>query len=91
MNVIEKERPEGIIVQFGGQTPLKLSTELHKLLTANPIPASSGNGNVKIWGTQPDRCANVKRGPPPGWQQLQEEEAGGPTCMHVWMAVGSWA
>jgi carbamoyl-phosphate synthase large subunit len=23
MNVVEKERPDGIIVQFGGQTPLK--------------------------------------------------------------------
>ena len=26
LNVIEMERPEGIIVQFGGQTPLKLAT-----------------------------------------------------------------
>jgi carbamoyl-phosphate synthase large subunit len=54
LNVIEKERPEGIIVQFGGQTPLKLATALQKALEDNPIPAASGNGNVQIWGTQPD-------------------------------------
>lgn len=54
LNVIEKERPEGIIVQFGGQTPLKLATPLAKALAENPLPASSGNGNVSIWGTQPE-------------------------------------
>jgi len=30
MNVIEKEKPEGVILQFGGQTPLKLSLKLRK-------------------------------------------------------------
>ncbi|GAX74736.1 hypothetical protein CEUSTIGMA_g2183.t1 [Chlamydomonas eustigma] len=54
LNVIDVERPEGIIVQFGGQTPLKIATALHKELTENPIPAASGNGNVRIWGTSPD-------------------------------------
>ena len=28
LNVVEAERPEGIIVQFGGQTPLSLATRL---------------------------------------------------------------
>ena len=28
MEIIEKEKPEGVIVQFGGQTPLKLSRGL---------------------------------------------------------------
>mmetsp|Transcript_12475 Transcript_12475/g.41082 ORF Transcript_12475/g.41082 Transcript_12475/m.41082 type:complete len:1151 (+) Transcript_12475:3-3455(+) len=54
MNVLEKERPDGIIVQFGGQTPLKLAKPLQTLLEANPIPAASGNGNVRILGTSPD-------------------------------------
>ena len=54
LNVIEKERPDGIIVQFGGQTPLKLATPLAKWLAENPTPAASGEGLVKIWGTQPD-------------------------------------
>lgn len=30
MNVVEKERPTGVVVQFGGQTPLKLSVPLEK-------------------------------------------------------------
>ncbi|HJQ34842.1 MAG TPA: carbamoyl-phosphate synthase large subunit [Pyrinomonadaceae bacterium] len=29
MNIVDVERPEGIIVQFGGQTPLNLATRLH--------------------------------------------------------------
>tara|TARA_B100000482_G_scaffold16385_2_gene11106 strand:+ start:1905 stop:5009 length:3105 start_codon:yes stop_codon:yes gene_type:complete len=54
LNVVEAERPEGIIVQFGGQTPLSLATRLEKALTDNPIPAASGNGNCRILGTPPD-------------------------------------
>ncbi len=30
MNIVEKERPYGVIVQLGGQTPLKLSVPLEK-------------------------------------------------------------
>jgi len=30
MNIYEKEKPEGIILQFGGQTPLRLAVPLHK-------------------------------------------------------------
>lgn len=29
MNIVERERPEGVIVQFGGQTPLNLTMRLH--------------------------------------------------------------
>ena len=54
LNVIELERPEGIIVQFGGQTPLKLAGPLDAALRDHPIPAASGRGNVRIWGTSPD-------------------------------------
>lgn len=42
LNVIEKERPEGIIIQFGGQTPLKLANAIQKSLEDNPLPAASG-------------------------------------------------
>lgn len=45
LNVIEKERPNGIIVQFGGQTPLKLSTALEHALKENPVPTADGE-----WG-----------------------------------------
>ncbi|HOW09487.1 MAG TPA: carbamoyl-phosphate synthase large subunit [Bacteroidales bacterium] len=41
LSIYEKEKPEGIIVQFGGQTPLNLAKEL----------AEAG---VKILGTTPD-------------------------------------
>ncbi|MEF3254701.1 MAG: carbamoyl-phosphate synthase large subunit [Deferribacterales bacterium] len=41
LNIIEKEKPVGIIVQFGGQTPLKLSVPLEK-------------AGVKILGTSSD-------------------------------------
>ena len=41
MNVVERERPEGVIVQLGGQTPLKL---------AGPL----ANAGVTILGTSPD-------------------------------------
>jgi carbamoyl-phosphate synthase large subunit len=49
LNIIEAENPVGIIVQFGGQTPLKLSLPLQQYL--NQI----GNRSfTKIWGTSPD-------------------------------------
>jgi carbamoyl-phosphate synthase large subunit len=41
LNVVDKERPLGVIVQFGGQTPLKLAVPLQ----ANGVP---------ILGTSPD-------------------------------------
>jgi carbamoyl-phosphate synthase, large subunit len=41
LNIIEAERPEGVIVQFGGQTPLKLAMRLYE-------------AGVKILGTSPD-------------------------------------
>ena len=30
MNIVDVEKPEGVIVQFGGQTPLNLANRLHK-------------------------------------------------------------
>ena len=41
MNVIELERPEGVVIQFGGQTPLRLALALER-------------AGVKILGTSPD-------------------------------------
>ncbi len=51
LNIIEAENPAGIIVQFGGQTPLKLAVPLQTYLEDrdnDQIP------NTKIWGTSPD-------------------------------------
>lgn len=50
LNIIETENPEGIIVQFGGQTPLKLAIPLQEYLNS----LSSNEKNPKIWGTSPD-------------------------------------
>ena len=41
LNVVELERPDGVLVQFGGQTPLKLARALEA-------------AGVPIWGTPPD-------------------------------------
>jgi carbamoyl-phosphate synthase large subunit len=41
LSIYEKEKPEGIIVQFGGQTPLNIASELSE-------------AGVKIMGTSPD-------------------------------------
>ena len=49
LNVIEAERPEGVIVQFGGQTPLKLALPLLRWLDS---PAGRECG-TSIWGTSP--------------------------------------
>ncbi|HAX79669.1 MAG TPA: carbamoyl phosphate synthase large subunit [Cyanobacteria bacterium UBA11372] len=62
LNIIETEIPAGIIIQFGGQTPLKLAVPLQEYL--NQIANGSlliANGEesnqlpiTKIWGTSPD-------------------------------------
>jgi carbamoyl-phosphate synthase large subunit len=41
LSIYEKEKPEGVIVQFGGQTPLNIANELHE-------------AGVKIIGTSPE-------------------------------------
>jgi carbamoyl-phosphate synthase large subunit len=41
MSIVETEKPDGVIVQFGGQTPLKLAVPLEK-------------AGVRIVGTSPD-------------------------------------
>jgi carbamoyl-phosphate synthase large subunit len=51
LNIIEAENPVGVIIQFGGQTPLKLSVPLYEYLEA---AANKGENITKIWGTSPD-------------------------------------
>ncbi|MFI5295287.1 MAG: carbamoyl-phosphate synthase large subunit [Thermodesulfovibrionales bacterium] len=41
LNILDAERPEGVIVQFGGQTPLKLAVPLER-------------EGIRILGTSPD-------------------------------------
>ena len=49
LNVIEAERPDGVIVQFGGQTPLKLALPLLRWLES----AQGQTTGCRIWGTSP--------------------------------------
>jgi carbamoyl-phosphate synthase large subunit len=44
LSIYEKEKPEGVIVQFGGQTPLNIAKQLEQ-------------AGVKIIGTSPDAIA----------------------------------
>ncbi len=49
LNIIEAENPTGVIIQFGGQTPLKLAVPLQKYLSSPDCPVAT-----QIWGTSPD-------------------------------------
>lgn len=51
LNIIEAEQPEGVIIQFGGQTPLKLAVPLEEFLN---LPETQATLPTKIWGTSPD-------------------------------------
>ncbi len=48
LNIIERERPEGVIVQFGGQTSVNLAVPLERELKAR------GDLKTRILGTSPD-------------------------------------
>ena len=50
LNVIEAEKPEGVIVQFGGQTPLKLALPLLRWLASAEGQATG----TRLWGTSPE-------------------------------------
>lgn len=50
--VLEAEKPDGILVQFGGQTPLKLAVALEKYLASDE--AREAGLNCRILGTPPD-------------------------------------
>lgn len=47
LNIVEKEKPDGLIVQFGGQTPLNLAMSLQQ-------------AGVPILGTTPDSIARAE-------------------------------
>jgi carbamoyl-phosphate synthase large subunit len=61
LNIIEAENPDGVIVQFGGQTPLKLALPLQNYLeqlasseASSDSQNSGANIKTQIWGTSPD-------------------------------------
>uniref|UniRef100_UPI00187F5E1C carbamoyl-phosphate synthase large subunit n=1 Tax=Oculatella sp. LEGE 06141 TaxID=1828648 RepID=UPI00187F5E1C len=66
LNILEAEQPEGVIIQFGGQTPLKLAVPLQEYLEHlqkeagirdcqdQPPNLQSAASTTQIWGTSPD-------------------------------------
>ncbi len=54
LNIIEAENPDGVIIQFGGQTPLKLAVPLQKYLQQVADDPNSDQLKTQIWGTSPD-------------------------------------
>src|SRR6476469_5940360 len=56
INIIEAENPVGIIIQFGGQTPLKLAVPLQEYLKQRQANSNNADSSIipKIWGTSPD-------------------------------------
>src|SRR5437899_12867441 len=47
LNIIEEEKPDGVIVQFGGQTSINLAVPLARALTRR-------RSRTRILGTSPD-------------------------------------
>lgn len=47
LNICEAEKPDGVIVQFGGQTPLKISSALKK-------------AGIRVLGTSPERITDAE-------------------------------
>ncbi len=72
LNVVEKERPLGVIVQFGGQTPLKLAV---------PLQAAG----VPILGTSPDAidCAEDRKRFSALLTELDLNQAAGATALSL--------
>ncbi|NJM98159.1 MAG: carbamoyl-phosphate synthase large subunit, partial [Phormidesmis sp. RL_2_1] len=68
LNIVEAENPDGVIVQFGGQTPLKLAVPIQQYLEQAAEKAAekaaeqpekdtdtdSRGLKTQIWGTSPD-------------------------------------
>jgi carbamoyl-phosphate synthase large subunit len=56
LEIVEREKPEGLIVQFGGQTPLRLAVPLAK--AGAPITANGSISCSKSWDCAGRRAAS---------------------------------
>ena len=75
MNILDREKPKGVIVQFGGQTPLKLAVSLKK--AGAPIIGTSPESidmaeDRKLFGAM----LKTPQDPPAGQRHRHEREAG---------------
>jgi carbamoyl-phosphate synthase large subunit len=76
LNIINTEKPEGVLVQFGGQTPLKLAVPLEK-------------EGVRILGTSPDSidCAEDRKRFKELLHKLKLKQAESDTALSVEEAI----
>ena len=73
MNVIEAEKPVGVIVSLGGQTPLKLANSLPAELVAGTSPASiDAAEDRELWNAL---CARLEIPQPAGGTALDIDTA----------------
>jgi carbamoyl-phosphate synthase large subunit len=81
MNVIEVEKPVGVIVSLGGQTPLKLAGHIPAELVAGTSAASiDAAEDREIWNAL---CASLRIPQPPGGTAATLEQA-----LHITREVG---
>ncbi len=71
MNIIDKEKPDGVLVQFGGQTPLNIAKALH-------------DAGAPIWGTSVDTIdlAEDRKRFNALMQELEIEQPPGDTALY---------
>jgi carbamoyl-phosphate synthase large subunit len=76
LNIIDKEKPDGVLVQFGGQTPLNIAKALH-------------DAGAPIWGTSVDTIdlAEDRKRFNALMQQLEIEQPPGDTALYRDQAI----
>ena len=72
LNVIDAENPVGVIVSLGGQTPLKLASDLPTELVCGTSPDSIDLADRERWNSL---CAQLEIPQPPGGTAVTFEEA----------------
>jgi carbamoyl-phosphate synthase large subunit len=81
MNVIEVEKPVGVIVSLGGQTPLKLAGQIPAELVAGTSAASiDAAEDREIWNAL---CASLRIPQPPGGTAATLDQA-----LHITRQIG---
>ena len=59
MNIVDVEKPDGVIVQFGGQTPLNLAMPLHQRACRSSAPRPTPSTSLRIANVSA-RCSQAR-------------------------------
>ena len=96
LNIVDIEKPDGVIVQFGGQTPLTLALPLKRL--GVPIIGTDPENidlaeDRKLFGKLLDDLQDSRRlktAPPPAWKRLSKSPSA--SAIRCWCAPATcWA